>query len=383
MKRCYGSRFTRRDFVRAAALLGGGSALVAGCAKGSKAAQGADEPLLPPERPPAGPPPGGRRGGSPWGALNLERTDGRETVARAVARAGSAAEGGPRVAVARSPRLWTDDEGVNPEVLATVVDSALMWFTGTDSAEKAWGSLFSSDEKIGLKPNGLGGFELSTAQQLSAYVVERLTGIGVKASNIVAWELNPGFIANCGIPVDSPPWGIRAVIVGQTLGRRITHGTIDQPLTRVVTEEVDAIVNLPILKDHTMAGVTLAMKNHYGTVGNPQALHGNFRDNIADLAAVPAIKDKTRLILCDMTHCVVEGGPMGVPHFFPGAIMVAADMVAHDAVGSAIIEEERKERGLPALAEVGRPTTYLEAAQERGVGVAELARIEAKLMDYA
>lgn len=362
---------TRRQFVRtASALLGGCSAaLAAGCAK----AQGEAAP---------GPPEAasGRRG---WRrSPNYGRTDGKETVARAVAMAGTTA-GGPKVAVARCPRVWSDETGVVREVLFQLIDNAMMWFAGVDSAEKAWRSLFNSDEKVGLKPNGLGGIELSTSEALSAYVVDRLTGVGVKRENIIAWEQNAGFIANCGIPVDEPPWGIQAALTTDAFGQRVTHGTIDQRLTSVVSDRVDAIVNLPIFKDHAMSGVTLSMKNHYGTVEAASALHGNFRDNLADLASIPAIKDKTRLILCDMTHCVVDGGPTGSPHFFPGAIMVASDMAAHDALGTAILEEERKERHMPSLAQVGKPPTFLAAAQERGVGVADLAKIDAKLLEYA
>ncbi len=372
MKHCCSRGLSRRQFVgTVAALIGGGSAaMLAGCAKAQ---------VQPPENPPPVAPGGGRRGGPP----NLGASYGEETVARAVAMAGADAEGGPKVGVARNPRVWTDENGVDADVLAGVVDGAMMWFTGADSAEKAWGSLFGSDETIGLKPNGLGGFELATATALLAHVVDRLTGVGVKRENIIVWEQNPWFIGNCGVPIDDPPWGIQAVLTSDSLGQRVTQGTIDQPLTSVVTERVDAFINLPIFKDHAMAGVTLSMKNHYGTVEEPRVLHGDFERAVADLASIPAIKDKTRLILCDMTHCVVEGGPMGLPHFFPGAVMVANDMVAHDAVGLAILEEERKERGLPSLAEARRPVRYIAAAQERGVGIAELAKIDARLMEFA
>jgi hypothetical protein len=369
MKRhCPGS-VTRRQFVRTAgALLGGYSAaLVAGCAKSQ---------VQPPEQPPMAAPAG-------EDVPDLGMLDGRESVARAVAMAGADADGGPKVAVARSPRMWSDEHGVDPEVMATVIDGAMMWFTGTDSAEKAWGSLFNSDEKVGLKPNGLGGMELATAQALSGHVVDRLTGIGVRRENIIIWEQNAPFIANCGIPLDDVPWGVQAVLTSDTLGQRIQQGTIDQRLTGVVTQQVDAIVNLPILKTHEMSGVTLSMKNHYGTIEEPWAYHWNFHENISDLASIPAIKDKTRLILCDMTHCIVDGGPSGLPHFFPGAVMVTNDMVAHDALGVAIIEEERRERGLPSLADWGKEVTYLQAAQERGVGVADMARIDARLMNFA
>jgi hypothetical protein len=268
-------------------------------------------------------------------------------------------------------------------VVGEVLDQTLMWLTGTTSPEKAWASRFSSDETVGIKPNGLGGPELATSRALTEHCVDRLTGIGVKREKIIVWEQTPGFIANCGIPLDDIPFGVKAVLTSDTLGQRIKHGTIDDTLTDVVLRQADAILNLPILKDHAGAGVTLSMKNHYGTVSNPGGLHSNMREQIADLASIPQIKDKTRLIICDMTHCVVEGGPGGMPHFFPNAVMAATDMAAHDAVGARIIEEERKKRNMPTLESLGRPPAYLAVAQERGVGISDLARIEVKQMEIA
>jgi len=53
-----------------------------------------------------------------------------------------------------------------------------------------------------------------------------------------------------------------------------------------------------VLKDHGTAGVTLSMKNHYGSVDNPGSLHGGQCDPyIPELNNVPDIKDKTRLIV--------------------------------------------------------------------------------------
>jgi uncharacterized protein (DUF362 family) len=361
MKRCCGGKLSRREFMgQAGTFLSGGAALLGGagsllgCARGKAVA--ATTPAT-------------------SGAAKLAAG---ATVAQTAVPAGAA-----KVAIARSPRIWSDAAGVNAEVLAEITDNALMWLTGTDSAEKAWGSLFNSDETVGLKPNGLGGMELATSEQLVAYCVDRLTGIGVKREKIIVWEQTPGFLANCGVPMDAIPWGVKAVITNQTLGQRIHQGTVDQPLTKVVTEWVDGFINLPILKDHGIAGVTLSMKNHYGTVQNPGGLHGNWREQIADLASIPVIKDKTRLILCDMTHCVVEGGPGGTPHYFPNSIMAARDMVAHDAVGARIIEEERARRGMPSLEQAGRAPAYLQRAQELGVGVADLSKVEQKVLDFA
>lgn len=363
MKQCPRHGLSRRQFLgHAGAVLGAGAALTsgAGCAKARSEAATARAGLPAPSP-------------SPHAA----------SLAPLLHLQGATAANAPKVGIGRSPSLWSDQNGVNAETLEKVLDESIMWLTGADSAEKAWKSLANSDEVIGLKPNGLGGLELATSTEIIVYCVDRLTGIGVKRDNIIVWEQTPSFIANCGVPIDQPPWGVKAAITGQTLGQRVRHGTIDDTLTKVVTEWCDGFINLPILKDHGIAGVTLSMKNHYGTVSNPGAIHGNTKEQIADLASIPAIKDKTRLIICDLTHCVVDGGPGGVPHYFPNGVMVAKDMVAHDAIGAQIIAEERARRGMPSIEQAGRPAGYIKVAEQRGVGVADPSKIAFKELSFA
>ncbi|HQK95267.1 MAG TPA: twin-arginine translocation signal domain-containing protein, partial [Armatimonadota bacterium] len=67
-----------------------------------------------------------------------------------------AAERRARVALVRSARVLREG-AIDAEVLGRMVDRAVMLATGGDSADRAWASLFSSDEVVGIKPNGLGG----------------------------------------------------------------------------------------------------------------------------------------------------------------------------------------------------------------------------------
>ena len=52
-------------------------------------------------------------------------------------------------------------------------------------------------------------------------------------------------------------------------GRKL--GLIAFAFSKILTRECAMVINLPILKDHSMAGVTFAMKNMYGVVDRPQA----------------------------------------------------------------------------------------------------------------
>ncbi len=52
-------------------------------------------------------------------------------------------------------------------------------------------------------------------------------------------------------------------------------GSSHARLSKILTRECAMVINVPILKDHSMSGVTFAMKNMYGVVERPQDLHGD------------------------------------------------------------------------------------------------------------
>ena len=57
-------------------------------------------------------------------------------------------------------------------------------------------------------------------------------------------------------------------------------------LAKILTRECAMVINLPILKDHELAGITFSMKNMYGVVDKPFALHANgCNPGVADLNA--------------------------------------------------------------------------------------------------
>ncbi len=288
-----------------------------------------------------------------------------------------AADGRSRVVIARHAGVIRDDE-VQEDVLAQVVDRAVMELSGQDSAAPAWEHYFSSDEVVGVKVNGLGGPSIATSVLLTKVCVERLQGIGVRPENIIMWDSNPGFLNACGLEVGTK-WGSQVLTLDGELDEVIEQGSFRGPLTAIVTKRVDGFINLPIMKDHGISGITLAMKNHYGTCANPSDHHANNCDPyIADLNTIPAIRDKQRLILCDGTRGQADGGPGFNPQFFwhPNLVMAAVDPVAHDMVGWQMIEAQRNAFGLPPLADVGRPPKHIQSAADRGLGTNNLDEIE-------
>jgi len=361
MKRGPDADVTRRDFFRKAALgaAGAGVLLTGSCQKPTQRA----EPTQVGQTPtPVQPQP----------AATPEPTP-------------TAASGdGSQVVIARHSGVTANGQ-VREDVLAQMIDKAVMELSGEDSAEKAWESYFSSDEVVGIKVNGLGGPSMATSGLLSKLCVERLQGIGVKADNIILWDSNKGYLLNCGLQVPSM-WGARVMTMGDEWDDVVEQGSFRGPITAILTKHVDSYLNLPIMKDHGGAGITLAMKNHYGSHQNPSDHHGNRCDPyIADLNTIPAIRDKQRLIICDGTRGQAQGGPSYNPQYAwnPNLVLAATDRVAHYTVGWEIIEAKRKEFGLGTIEPGGAMPKQLISAAERDLGTNDLGTIAKVEFDLA
>jgi uncharacterized protein (DUF362 family) len=141
------------------------------------------------------------------------------------------------------------------------------------------------------------------------------------------------------------------------------------------------VINVPILKDHDMAGMTFSMKNMYGVVDRPDTLHGNnCNPGVADLNCVPLVKEKVCFTIGDALSSVYQGGPVFRPEhlWYPNAIIVGEDRVAIDSTALQILNRKRVEMGLPTLEAAGRAPRYIETAADvkHKLGVNDPKRIK-------
>ena len=146
-----------------------------------------------------------------------------------------------------------------------------------------------------------------------------------------------------------------------------TYGSVGSRLSKILTQRCDVLINVPILKDHEGAGVTIAMKNMYGVIHNPNKYHPNgCNPYIADLNMLPEIRSKMRLTICDATTACFEGGPGYKPEYSwkNNALLVSQDPVALDYTGWQIIERKRAEKGLKTLESIGRAPRYIATAAD-------------------
>ena len=131
-------------------------------------------------------------------------------------------------------------------------------------------------------------------------------------------------------------------------------------IARTVLES-DRIINVPKLKIHHMAQVTLSMKNLMGVIvdNRGRVMHERLHEKIVDLASMfrPALNVVDGIVGAELDEVVGEPVHSNV-------VIAGVDMVSVDAVGSAVM-------GL-----YPNDIRHVQMAAERGLGVARLDRID-------
>jgi uncharacterized protein (DUF362 family) len=290
-----------------------------------------------------------------------------------------------RVVWAEDPLLRGADPGgpIDPRRLLALLDQAMQHLFQTADPIQPWTRIFRPGQRIGLKVNTLGGRGLATHPVLVEAVCARLQGAGIAAHQIVVFDRDTEELARAGFKIAAGSGGVACYgtdRVGFT-EELSTYGSVGSRLSRILTEQCDALINLPVLKDHDGAGVSLALKNMYGVIHNPNKYHPNGCDPfIADLNMLPELRARLRLHICDALTACYEGGPAFKPEFTwrSNALIVSQDPVALDTVGWQAIERKRAEKGLKTLETEQRPPRYLVTAADAAhrLGVHDMRHID-------
>lgn len=273
-----------------------------------------------------------------------------------------------RVVQSRNSQV-VDGPHVHRHLLAEMLEGTLTALTGTHSADRAWRCLLRPEDIVGLKFN-------QSAQQL----------IGTSAAMA---EVLIGSLASAG-------WGVDQIVcieaprrVQRRLGTLRPHGGYSRiPVDfgsgsdhlAAVLGQVTALINVPYLKTHNIAGMTCGLKNlSHGLIKHPAQYHGNAcTPYIADIVALPAIRGKLRLTLVDALRVVYDGGPEPTAGTIvdTGALIAAMDPVAAEAISLILLNDVRRQRNLGAVSRSAEGVGYLAAACRNGLGVCSLEQIE-------
>jgi uncharacterized protein (DUF362 family) len=265
------------------------------------------------------------------------------------------------------------------EAAAEMVDRAVTGLAGEDDLGRAWSKFVSADDKVGIKINCLGGRMSSTRVEVVDQIVAGLRAASVPDENILIFDQYGGSMRACRFAWQDKPGKLR-VLNNDALGYHKDFHKVEgarSKLAKTLTWTT-AIINVPVLKDHDLAGITCALKNMvFGCVEKPQIMHRDIHIGMPHFYALEEIRGRVRLNVVDGSFCLYDGGPKHNPsaHVAHECVYATTDPVAADAIALEVIEAERAAHKMRSLAKVRRPATYLALAQELGLGIADRDRI--------
>ncbi len=287
-----------------------------------------------------------------------------------------------KVVLVRDISLFSNGRPNQARLQAMLSRGISLLYDGAD-ARAAWEEIARNTGRIGLKPNCVAGRNMSTAVEVALALVRNLVDAGKDENDIVIWEMTNGKLKAAGYELNMGRKGLKCYGTDSRdvgYGNRFhSTGKVASLVTRIVESHCDHLINLPILKDHSLAGVSGAMKNYYGVVHNPNKYHDNNCDPyVAEINALPVIRDKDVLTVMDLTRLQYQGGPgyRGEYAIKYAGIMMSLDPVAIDATGKRIIDDFRTRNKLPTLAESGRSPKWLRTAENLGLGNADAGNID-------
>jgi uncharacterized protein (DUF362 family) len=270
----------------------------------------------------------------------------------------------------------TKEKKPNAPAVKEMVNAVVCKLSGKAKPEEAWGTFVKKDDVVAIKINCLFGVTASTWPEVTAAVVEGCKMAGVPENKIIVWDRSTKEMEKSGYTCSAGP-GVRTIGVDGAWEEEPTAiSTCQGKLAKILTRECTALINLPILKTHVIAGITMSMKNHYGSFHNPKDAHANGCDPfLAELNALDCIRKKTRLIVCDALLPLPDKGPQARPEltWAYNTIMASLDTVAIDYVGVKILDEQRKTLNLPPIEPKCK---CIQTAAAKGLGVADMSKIE-------
>ena len=123
--------------------------------------------------------------------------------------------------------------------------------------------------------------------------------------------------------------------------------------------ETDRMINMPIVKQHSLSTCTIGMKNLYGIIGGRRnQLHQQIDQSIVDLASYC----RPTLTVVDATRVLLRGGPQGGSLddvAIENTVMCATDQVAADS------------RAAEFLGLNGDQVGHIVLAEQAGLGLAD------------
>ena len=272
-------------------------------------------------------------------------------------------------------------DSYQPEVIRGMVRRGMTDLTQAPAWQDAWRSLFEKGDVVGIKVSPVGGAKLCSDASVLHAILEGLNQAGVANKDVIVFNRYRGEAVEAGIDKWCPE-GVRFdAASAKYTETQLDMGGYDENhfmemalikpsdsatdvhvrrsyVAKIVTQQVNKIINLPVLKHHQSAGVTITLKNmSHGFVNNVNRSHLTPTLNacgifIPSVVSLPVIRQKVVLHIVDAVKASYHGGPPGKPRFMwePKTMLFGTDPVALDKTGLGMIDAKRKEVGMASIA---------------------------------
>jgi hypothetical protein len=295
--------------------------------------------------------------------------------------------------------------------------------TGAPAWADAWRTLFEKGDVVGIKVSPVGGPTLCSDAVVLRQVLDGLAQAGVDARDVVVFNRYKDEFLAAGIDKWIPK-GVRWTTASEAYSEtQLDMGGYDPDqfmemalikpgenandahfrrsyVAKVVTRDINKFINLPVLKHHQSAGVTICLKNmSHGMVNNVNRSHLTPTQNacgifIPSAVSLPVMRQKATLHICDGVKASFHGGPGARAAFVweHKTMYFATDPVALDKTGLRAIDAQRAKAGMApvALSKPDKDSTYLNCQVEHiefagalGLGEFDDAKIDVKRVNLA
>jgi hypothetical protein len=293
-----------------------------------------------------------------------------------------------RVVQVACPGVMTDTGPQADKVLA-MVRRGLLETTGQDTVAEAWGRFVRPEDIVGLKIDTRSAPQLATHREVVEALAQTLQEAGIPAENIVVWDGQQADLGRAGWTLADEPGQLR-VLASDVEGYdevayfdcepASAEGERRSRFSKILTKRITKLVNVPVLAYQPGAGVSMALENLvFGCCDNTSRGQVNQAAEFLTIGfAQPAVQKRLTLVIADALRPRYDGSPGGeaAGEWNCDSLIFALGQPSADAVGVAIIDEKRREKGLAPLAETEDRPDFLTEIAGRGLGITDLAKIK-------
>jgi uncharacterized protein (DUF362 family) len=289
------------------------------------------------------------------------------------------------VDVQRDDSFDGTSKSVQPDVVQEMVNQVLSTLAGGET--NPWPVLLptvGACTRIGLKVNCLNKYLPTSPAVVRAIIKSLVDNLKVCPANIVVWDRAYDDLTTAGKYTKADLQGATLRGTTGTLGSAVgpgysntNYGTVEgltPRLSRILTEETDITINCPVLKSHSVSGVTAGLKNIYGVIDIPSQYHTTLPTALPALYRLPQIRNSIKLTIVDALQAVTLADTADRPDSKPGRIFASLDPLALDRYALALLNQLRDTRGKAALE--GSIVSWLDNGYKLGLGTKDYRLVQ-------